>query len=107
MFFVEVPPDNVRLALVTSKVGSEAPKHLGLVPDRHKGTQFFTDDDVVHGPERVYAGLASHRERVPEGNGNINKSRMSPIFRLSAIGGTLPTELPGIGVSEFYSIAEA
>ena len=83
MFFVEIPPDAVRLALATSKAGSEAPKHLSLVPDRHNGTQFFTDDDVVHGPERVYAGLASHRERggVPEGNGNVNKSRTSPIFR--------------------------
>jgi len=80
MFFVEIPPDAVRLALATSKAGSEAPKHLSLVPDRHNGTQFFTDDDVVHGPERVYACLASHRERVPGGNGNINKSRMSPIF---------------------------
>jgi hypothetical protein len=58
MFFVKAPYDTVRLALAAAKVGSEAPRRLGLVPDHHNGTQFFTDDDVVHGPRARLCVLA-------------------------------------------------
>ena len=36
---------------------------------------------MVQCPGRVYAGLASHKWRIPAADKNIDKSRTSPILR--------------------------
>ena len=50
-------------------------------PNQHLCQSFISVRDVMQGAGRVYAGLASHRERVPVADKNVNKSRTSPISR--------------------------